>query len=306
MKTKAEVRRDNLRIVINEEFDGVLKNLAAAIEKKPSQLSNLVRQKNPHNVGDKMARLIEEKLNKPIGWLDIDIEIGKTADKLTIDEAQEVNYLRASIAELDQFSEATRHTTASKQFTLTAHNLLREVRAKCVKMIDDVADAYTSEMIHRLYQWYELNSSNSLIPFDDYNVELSDPPPVGGVMLRRIRKGDAERLFYISSGDDHLEVIELLMPLAPVGVRAMYLNTLRHNNIPIHQAYAITLDDIDTFFYVPPDKSLLGLLGEFLEEERAIKLARKIVNYDNLHSLEVTLIKEAKSLYEYIISPPLP
>lgn len=67
----AEIRRYNLRTLINEEFAGSLAEFSRFIGKDPSYISRYFSNKNQmRNIGATTARQIEKQLQRPHGWLD--------------------------------------------------------------------------------------------------------------------------------------------------------------------------------------------------------------------------------------------
>lgn len=75
MKTIDEIRYENLLTLINEM--GSIANLARTLGKSHSQISQLKNRSNnstgkgkPRSVGDDLAREMEEKAGKPLGWMD--------------------------------------------------------------------------------------------------------------------------------------------------------------------------------------------------------------------------------------------
>lgn len=67
----SEVRRHNLRVLINEEFAGSLAEFSRFIGKDPSYVSRYFSSKNQmRNIGSTTARQIEQRLQRPRGWLD--------------------------------------------------------------------------------------------------------------------------------------------------------------------------------------------------------------------------------------------
>lgn len=67
-----EVRRENLKNLIKQKFDGNRAAFCRAIGKNPN-LINLLLTKNPdyqRNIGEKLARDIEHGMSLPQGWLD--------------------------------------------------------------------------------------------------------------------------------------------------------------------------------------------------------------------------------------------
>ena len=73
MRTAAETRRENLRYLVDTRFAGVNNRLAEYIGVDSMQISRVFHKKSSRrNVGDKLARQIEEKLELERGWLDAD------------------------------------------------------------------------------------------------------------------------------------------------------------------------------------------------------------------------------------------
>ena len=67
-----DVRRRNLRTVIEQDFDNVPARLAAAVGCQQTTISRLYSTSgSARNVGDKLARQIEIAAGREIGWLDV-------------------------------------------------------------------------------------------------------------------------------------------------------------------------------------------------------------------------------------------
>ncbi len=66
-----KIRRDNLRRVVKKSGSGGQRKLAEAIGRAESYLSQIIGKNPTTNIGDELARIIENKLNKPEGWLDL-------------------------------------------------------------------------------------------------------------------------------------------------------------------------------------------------------------------------------------------
>lgn len=63
-----EIRRSNLSRLIKEQFEGKQRRLADAIDRQPDYISRVL--KGTKNVGEKLAREIEQTLGLSMGWLD--------------------------------------------------------------------------------------------------------------------------------------------------------------------------------------------------------------------------------------------
>jgi hypothetical protein len=71
MQTISDIRRTNLRAVIDADFEGVPARLARAIGCQPTSISRLYSDApSARNMGDKMARDIERVAGRPEGWMD--------------------------------------------------------------------------------------------------------------------------------------------------------------------------------------------------------------------------------------------
>jgi SOS-response transcriptional repressor LexA len=68
----SEIRRKNLRLVIEQQFAGTAAELARALGKQPSEISRIFSLKRHHrrNIGSRLARQIESILGKEAGWMD--------------------------------------------------------------------------------------------------------------------------------------------------------------------------------------------------------------------------------------------
>ena len=72
MPTNDEIRRENLRLVIDQYYAGVARRLALALGKQATTLSRIYSSNPEHrrNVGNAMARQIEQLHGLPEGWMD--------------------------------------------------------------------------------------------------------------------------------------------------------------------------------------------------------------------------------------------
>lgn len=68
----AEIRRRNLRLLIDQQFAGVAAELARLLGKQPSELSRIFSSIPAHrrNIGSRLARTIEQAVGKENGWMD--------------------------------------------------------------------------------------------------------------------------------------------------------------------------------------------------------------------------------------------
>jgi SOS-response transcriptional repressor LexA len=65
-----DIRRANLRWLIDNQYDGVESKLARETGIHPSQISRIVGPGAKGVLGDTLARRIEERTGKPEGWMD--------------------------------------------------------------------------------------------------------------------------------------------------------------------------------------------------------------------------------------------
>jgi SOS-response transcriptional repressor LexA len=68
----AEIRRRNLRLIIEQRFAGKAAELARALGKQPSEISRIFSLNLTHrrNIGSRLARRIEQMLGAETGWMD--------------------------------------------------------------------------------------------------------------------------------------------------------------------------------------------------------------------------------------------
>ena len=73
MSDMGSVRRNNLRRLIDEEYQGIVQRLAEQVGMPHSQVFRVLREKegsNQRKIGEKLARRIEDACGKSAGWLD--------------------------------------------------------------------------------------------------------------------------------------------------------------------------------------------------------------------------------------------
>ena len=78
MSTIGEIRRTNLRRLIDEKYEGVVQRLAKDCGIQHSQLWRVLKEEQvvgqPRYVGERLARRIEEAVGLHNGWMDQDQE----------------------------------------------------------------------------------------------------------------------------------------------------------------------------------------------------------------------------------------
>ncbi|NOV24183.1 hypothetical protein E5S69_11735 [Cupriavidus necator] len=90
VKTNAEIRRENARLLANEV--GQPADLARRLGMSDSQMGQLIGRNPVRNIGPRVARRIEEVCGKPEGWLDVEhfeVEPGSLRD-LQLQEARRI------------------------------------------------------------------------------------------------------------------------------------------------------------------------------------------------------------------------
>lgn len=81
MKSINDIRRENLRDIINRDFDGRQVRLAERLEINANVISRWLKpatDKNHKTIGDSVARKLEIAANKPKFWLDRDHMMANT------------------------------------------------------------------------------------------------------------------------------------------------------------------------------------------------------------------------------------
>jgi hypothetical protein len=89
MKTATQIRRENLRFVIDTYFGGVRSKAQAAFGMTTrQQLTNLLNPDGRKGMGNELARKIEKAVGLPDGWMDYDRapaeDIAQSEEELTL------------------------------------------------------------------------------------------------------------------------------------------------------------------------------------------------------------------------------
>lgn len=104
---KFEIRRQRLKAIKDEQFNGVIAALAEKIDKNPSYVSRLLYPEghpNKKNIADKMVDDIEKALNLPRGWLDglvTDDKAVLALSDLKKDENLEYNFVKIEVFDIE-------------------------------------------------------------------------------------------------------------------------------------------------------------------------------------------------------------
>lgn len=71
MNTVKDIRRENLRYIVNTRYNGVVNRLAKDVGMHQAQVARVfVNGSTRRDMSDKMARALEEKIGLERGWLD--------------------------------------------------------------------------------------------------------------------------------------------------------------------------------------------------------------------------------------------
>ena len=102
MRSIRDIRKDNLKYIIDTRFSGVVNRTARAIGVQQSQIARVfAKGEYRRNVGDNLARRIEMSLNLEEGWLD---QEHASADALSVKLSHLEHGQRAAVeAIIDQF-----------------------------------------------------------------------------------------------------------------------------------------------------------------------------------------------------------
>lgn len=138
MKSINDIRRDNLRDIIDRDFNKTQSRLAERLECQPNLVSRWV--KGVKTIGDSVARKIEKAANKPTFWLDVDHYLTMVAGVEQEEEHSEIGVVVASnlqrwmesnrafssqhkVAEAAGVSQATINRLLRNEASITLNNL---------------------------------------------------------------------------------------------------------------------------------------------------------------------------------------
>lgn len=160
MKSIHDVRRENLKDVIDREFNGVQSRLAERMGTQPNLINRWVNGKKI--VGDQSARKIEKAANKPTNWLDIDHNLvirEKESDVDTSDACMlAAHNLRAWMSDNRDLSSQKKLADKAGLSQSSINRMLRNETTITIANLDAIAAAFGR-------RGYEL-----LIPPDDPSV----------------------------------------------------------------------------------------------------------------------------------------
>jgi len=138
MKSINDIRRDNLRDIIDRDFNRTQSRLAERLECQPNLVSRWV--KGVKTIGDSVARKIEKAANKPTYWLDVDHYLSVAAGTDQEQDNSEIGIVVASnlqhwmdsnralssqqkVAEAAGVSQATINRLLRNEASITLNNL---------------------------------------------------------------------------------------------------------------------------------------------------------------------------------------
>lgn len=302
MKTKADIRRENVRDIIKNDFNGVVKNFADAVGKTAAQISNVTRDKNPSNIGEKVARLIEQKLGKPSGFLDLDQasnrDEGLSSDLSTeqikfLSELKEVKdrlvYLEVKCAESDSL--------VTIDFYNDLRNSLYDVSYSHRTLSEMTKRNYYNLITEQFLNWYDLNGKSEIA-----KVNMTGIDPSG----YRINRHDL--LFEVFNSKKLEHYIEVFAHYGSnrrqrASDRFFTKSYSVENEFRLDKAYMIRSEHAITFLYIPEGYSLNQIIGHFYPREEAVSLARKIQQFEKFSAYDLDKIKSNQNFYDYLLSP---
>jgi len=89
--------------LLKKHCNGVIKEFASKLNKNERQCSNFLREKNPHNIGNMIARQIEMAFGYPSGWLDISDEVDQIeVEHVGSEYASLIDTIDGSLSKLNQ------------------------------------------------------------------------------------------------------------------------------------------------------------------------------------------------------------
>lgn len=143
MKNIHDVRRENLRTIIQKDFDGRQIRLAEALGCQPNLISRWMAepsQASAKNIGMSSANKIELAARKPKGWLDTDHGMAMAADAEPLDADTEIGIIaaqnltswmqankelksQAAVAEKAEVGQSTVNRLLNREASISINNL---------------------------------------------------------------------------------------------------------------------------------------------------------------------------------------
>lgn len=144
MKSISDIRRDNLKDLIDREFNGVQSRLAERMGTEPNLVSRWSSGKKI--IGDQSARKIEKAGNKPLNWLDVDhyfalAERPQSTEPTAIGEIVSHN-LKRWMASSRDLSSQQRVADAAHISQATINRILRNEVSATVANLEAISRAF--------------------------------------------------------------------------------------------------------------------------------------------------------------------
>ncbi|MBO0256071.1 helix-turn-helix domain-containing protein [Escherichia coli] len=144
MKSIHDIRRDNLKDLIDREFNGVQSRLAERMEIEPNLVSRW--SNNKKKIGDTVARKIEKAGNKPTNWLDVDHYFAMQDDVAKMDAGQigevAAHNLKAWMGSNRELSSQQKLAEASGISQASINRMLRNEVSITIANLDAIAAAF--------------------------------------------------------------------------------------------------------------------------------------------------------------------
>ncbi|HHW7207359.1 helix-turn-helix transcriptional regulator [Escherichia coli] len=143
MKSIQDVRRQNLKELIDREFNGVQTRLAERMETPANLVNRWVLGKKV--IGDQVARKIESAANKPRNWLDIDRTL--TLDSYTPVGPTDIGIIAAHnlerwMRESDDLNSQSKLHRASGISQNTVSRMLNNEVSVSISTLESIASAF--------------------------------------------------------------------------------------------------------------------------------------------------------------------
>lgn len=144
MKSIHDIRRDNLKDLIDREFNGVQSRLAERMGIEPNLVSRW--SNNKKKIGDTVARKIEKAGNKPTNWLDVDHYFAMQEDVAQMDAGQigevAAHNLKAWMGSNRELSSQQKLAEASGISQASINRMLRNEVSITIANLDAIAAAF--------------------------------------------------------------------------------------------------------------------------------------------------------------------
>lgn len=145
MKSIHDIRRDNLKDLIDREFNGVQSRLAERMGTEPNLVSRWTSGKK--NIGDVSARKIEAVGNKPRNWLDVDHYMALQVDVRDSIDTSEIGLVAAHNLKLwmgqnRELSSQQRVADASGVSQASINRMLRNEVSITIANLEAIARAF--------------------------------------------------------------------------------------------------------------------------------------------------------------------